>query len=88
MSGFICPICGFDGLEYEPYVGRSGSTEICPCCGFHFGVTEWDEFEPITLAEWRAIWIKDGMPWRSLGNIHPPLNWDPVKQIRNLTDEL
>lgn len=34
----ICPVCGFDGLDFKPYDEKGfGTFEICPCCGFEFG---------------------------------------------------
>jgi hypothetical protein len=35
---YICPICGYDGLEEPPY-SEDGepSFEICDCCGNEFG---------------------------------------------------
>jgi hypothetical protein len=57
-----------------------GSYEICPSCGFQFGVS--DENDGISYDEWRKNWIKLGMPWSSIG-IKPPPNWDPKDQIRN-----
>jgi len=40
---YICPVCGFDKLEGPPYYEHfAGSNEICPCCGFEFGVDDFD----------------------------------------------
>lgn len=77
-----CPVCGFDGLEAPPR-GRAGggSFEICPCCGFQFGVT--DDDRGITPAVWRAAWVRNGMPWRSKG-IPKPRGWDARKQLGQL----
>ncbi len=40
----MCPVCGYKNL-YEPAYqptpkGNLGSYEICPSCGFQFGVTD------------------------------------------------
>jgi hypothetical protein len=34
-------------------------------------------------AEWRERWIAEGMPWN--GAEQPPQNWDPRRQLKNLT---
>ena len=40
---YICPVCGCDKLEDPPYYEHfAGSNEICPCCGFEFGVDDFD----------------------------------------------
>ena len=34
-----CPVCNYDGLFDPPYDENGyGSYEICPCCGFQFGL--------------------------------------------------
>ncbi|MFN0068210.1 MAG: hypothetical protein ACKVYV_11295 [Limisphaerales bacterium] len=74
-----CPVCAFPGLETPPRSGAGGgSYEICPCCGFQFGVT--DDDRGITPAAWRVAWVRDGMPWRSKG-IPKPRGWDARKQL-------
>ncbi|RXH51912.1 hypothetical protein D6T70_09180 [Kurthia gibsonii] len=69
---YTCPVCGYDGLE-EPmyYENFAGSNEICACCGFEFGVDDFDcdtfEHEGLTEREiveeshriWREKWIND-----------------------------
>lgn len=66
---YTCPVCGYDGLE-EPtyYENFAGSNEICACCGFEFGVDDFDcdafEHEGLTEREiveeshriWREKW--------------------------------
>jgi hypothetical protein len=76
---YTCPVCGFPGLT-EPPMSRSGggSYEICPSCGFQFGVDDEDRGE--TYAGWRARWVADGMPWRSASPA--PAGWDPRAQLR------
>jgi hypothetical protein len=73
-----CPICGFPELN-EPPRSRSGggSYEICPSCGFQFGVT--DDDQHITYAEWRERWRAGGMKWSS--HQKPPAGWDPATQL-------
>ncbi len=78
----ICPVCGYPKLKEEPRSQENGgSYEICPSCGFQFGVSDDDEgFTPET---WRAKWQAAGMPWSS-SIIKPPAHWDPAKQLRHL----
>jgi hypothetical protein len=35
--------------------------------------------------EWRQRWIEEGLPW-DRGNSTPPPGWDPIKQLRQLSD--
>lgn len=81
---YRCPVCGFDGLPvpaYSPATGL-GSYEICPSCGYEFGVTDADR--EITHEQWRRTWIDEGMPWRDLGISDPPPGWDPGTQLAAL----
>ncbi len=73
---FPCPVCDYPKLT-EPARTRSGggSYEICPSCGFQFGVT--DDDEGWTFPNWRAKWEKSGRPWSSAG-IPRPANWPPA----------
>jgi hypothetical protein len=49
---YFCPVCGFDGLDEAPYSpSGNGLYEICPSCGFQFGVT--DDNHGIGFHEWR-----------------------------------
>ena len=54
------------------------SYEICPSCGFQFGVS--DDDAGISPAEWRAHWIRDGMKWSSQTSAAPP-RWQPQRQL-------
>ncbi|MBK8093887.1 MAG: hypothetical protein IPK32_18395 [Verrucomicrobiaceae bacterium] len=65
-----CPVCGYDDLA-EPARNRTGgaSMEICPCCGFQFGVT--DDDDGISYDEFRETWISGGMRWQSKGKKLP-----------------
>ena len=79
---YSCPVCGFDKLEEPPYSPSGhGLFEICPCCGFQYGVT--DDNEGISFHELREMWIEQGMPWRSKGRAAPK-GWSPQQQLRNL----
>jgi hypothetical protein len=80
MPAFMCPVCGYPGLEEEPRSSSGGgSYEICPSCAFQFGVT--DDDRGISYEEWRQMWRAKGMPWDQ-GASAPPVAWDPVKQLR------
>jgi hypothetical protein len=78
-----CPVCGYPSLEEPPRspVTGGGSYEICPSCGFEFGVT--DDDQGYSYESWRAKWIEGGMPWSSVGQ-PPPVDWDPGDQLRKL----
>ncbi len=73
------PVCGFPELELAPR-GKSGggSYEICPSCGFQFGVD--DDDRGVTPEAWRARWIAAGKPWSSRG-IPRPRSWNPEAQL-------
>ena len=75
----LCPVCGFPGLTETPR-SRSGggSYEICPSCGFEFGVSDDDLGH--TYESWRAAWLAKGMKWSSRGQ-KPPAAWDPAQQV-------
>lgn len=77
-----CPVCGYPDLRDPPHgEDGGGSYEICPSCGFQFGVD--DEDRDISYENWREGWVAAGMPWRSDG-IRPPRGWDPAKQLKGL----
>ena len=79
---FVCPVCGYDGLDDEPRpaVG-GGSFEICPSCGFQFGVS--DDDKGFTFEVWRKEWIDSGLKWDK-GRSAPPSGWDPVQQVARI----
>jgi hypothetical protein len=78
----VCPVCGFTELESAPRSPHTGggSFEICPSCGFQFGVI--DDDKGFTYEEWRALWRMQGMPWSS--SRPRPEHWNPKKQLDNL----
>lgn len=80
---YICPVCGYDELDELPYDDGTPSMDICDCCGFQFGVTDYDEH--ISFEEWRQRWIAIGMPWGN-DEIEKPENWNPREQLQNLSD--
>lgn len=84
---YMCPVCGYRGLGEPPRspVTGGGSYEICPSCGFEFGVT--DDDRGFTYEVWRQLWIDNGMPWESEGLEPEPPNWDPEAQLRALIED-
>jgi len=80
MSMHKCPVCGFSELEEAPRNAKNeASYEICPSCGFQFGVS--DDDEGVTYEHWRSKWIEAGMKWSSRG-MSPPTDWNPQQQLR------
>jgi len=79
-----CPVCGYLELK-EPPRGASGggSYEICPCCGFQFGVD--DDDRELTYDEARKRWVAAGMPWFSKSRMAPP-KWSAENQLKNLKE--
>ncbi|MFN0130449.1 MAG: hypothetical protein ACKV19_27620 [Verrucomicrobiales bacterium] len=75
-AGYICPVCDYPKLSEPP---RSefggGSFEICPSCGFQFGVN--DDDEGISYETWRRRWEAAGMPWTSVA-LKKLDSWHPV----------
>lgn len=77
-----CPCCGYPALREPPRsTSGGGSYEICPSCGFQFGVS--DDDAGFTYTAWRAQWKKHGLRWRSTG-IAPPPDWDAKSQLASL----
>jgi hypothetical protein len=86
---YICPACGYDRLEEPPWTDGSASDEICPSCGIQFG---YDDFaggdvdaRRNVYAAWREEWRAGGMRWWS-PTPPPPRGWDPVSQVRRVTE--
>ena len=79
---FICPVCGFPELMEKPRGSETGgSYEICPSCGFQFGVS--DDDEGFTFLGWRQAWIEAGAKWQSVAR-PPPSEWNPHLQLKRL----
>src|SRR5204863_3468262 len=77
-----CPACNYPGLHESPRARDGGASyEICPSCGFQFGVD--DDDRGVTPAQWRERWVKNGMKWSSQG-IPRPDGWNPEKQLKAL----
>lgn len=77
MSTFTCPVCHYPGLSEQPYSDAGPSFEICPSCGFEFGVSDDDQGH--TPDTWRAAWAEEGFPWRSTAP--RPSGWDGRRQL-------
>lgn len=86
LATYRCPACGYDGLDEPPrsLVTGGGSYEICPSCGFEFGVT--DDDLGCSYDTWRARWIERGTPWESAAIRPAPDGWDPTEQLRALDE--
>jgi hypothetical protein len=82
FEAYTCPVCGFLELTEIPRTERGGgSYEICPSCGFQFGVT--DDDLGFGYDQWRERWIQQGMPWDK-GRTQTPPKWNPKEQLRNI----
>lgn len=80
---YTCPACGFTELTEPPRsASGGGSYEICPACGFEFGVTDDDLGH--TYESWRARWVSLGMPWWSADIRPAPDGWNPRIQLERL----
>lgn len=81
MAGFICPVCGFDGL-LEPDHDESGSPsyEICMSCGFEFGFD--DDSEGVSFQDYRKQWLANGATW--FDPDARPDNWDLATQLARI----
>jgi len=77
-----CPVCAYPDLREPARRAHSGgSYEICPSCGFQFGVS--DDDRGITYAQWRRRWRAQGMQWSSRA-VAPPADWYPATQLGRL----
>lgn len=80
-----CPVCGFSKLHEPPRSpSGGGSYEICPSCGFQFGVD--DDDRGITYLQWRKAWMDAGMNWSSKGQCKPQ-DWDAETQLKEVLKE-
>ena len=78
---YLCPICGFDKLQEEPFSKKNEpSYEICPCCGFEFGFN--GENNVASFHKYRKQWIADGASWFMKES--EPKNWNYKKQLENV----
>ena len=66
-----CLVCSYPKLKLPPRSpSGGGSYEMCPSCGYQYGVD--DDDRGITPAEWRRTWIANGAKWTSIGIKAPP----------------
>lgn len=64
----ICPVCGYDKLDFKPYDEQdNASFEICPCCGFEFGCDDFPDKQK-SFVEWR----KNGLRMDAIGSQEIP----------------
>ena len=78
---YLCPICGFDKLQEEPFdKNNEPSYEICPCCGFEFGFN--GDNRKDRFNEYRKQWISDGAKW-FMPDVKPR-DWTLKKQLNKL----
>jgi hypothetical protein len=79
-----CLVCSYPKLKSPPHSpSGGGSYEICPSCGYQYGVD--DDDRGITPDEWRRTWIAHGAHWSSKG-ILPPTDWkfgDVIPPVAN-----
>lgn len=55
---FICPVCAYSEMPWDPE--EEGS--VCPCCGIEFGYHDADGVSHRLL---RDKWVAAGCPWFS-----------------------
>ncbi len=85
MKKHTCPVCGWPSLKEAPRSpSGGGSFEICPSCGFEFGVSDDDGGH--TIGTWRAAWVDRAMPWSSVG-VKMPKGWNAAEQLRAVMPE-
>ena len=98
MNKIICPVCGvIDAVEEAPWNEEGfSSNDICPCCGTHYGEDDWAETKEERkqlFIKLRKQWIASGMKWKhdylddSFSKNHPPVNWNPHDQLKNIPKE-
>ena len=89
-NNYICPICGYDGLQFIP----ANSYEICPCCGYEFGTFEYngeslDKYFPDCVEDdevydfIRDTWLGQGAKWWSESR-KQPTDWSLINQLNNI----
>lgn len=78
MSGYLCPVCGYDRLPEPPE-----DHLICPSCATEFGYDDFaasDDQRRERWAELRSRWLDRGAPWFSRATL-PPAQWNPYAQL-------
>lgn len=83
---WVCPVCGYDGLDSPPWTDTSASDEICSSGGTHFGYDDAAGGDPARRTEMhgtlREKWMAAGM--RFWSERERPAGWDPVAQLRRV----
>lgn len=80
---YICPICGYDGLDEPPYDEFGfGSWEICSCCGFEFGIENENGASKSLFDMLRKRWIEFGAKWKYPED--QPEGWNLELQLKNI----
>jgi hypothetical protein len=70
---YPCLVCAWPKLKEPPRSpSGGGSYEICPACGYQYGVD--DDDRGITPEQWRRTWVQQGARWSSAG-IKSPKGW-------------
>lgn len=84
---YECPVCYYDKLEFEAYDSSDNlpSYEMCPCCGFQFGLDDYPNREE-KIKKWRTNWFYNGGKWFS--SSRPPVNWNPLEQLSRISEEI
>lgn len=76
---FTCLVCQYPKLKSPPRSpSGGGSYEICPACGYQYGVDD-DDLQ-ISPAQWLRKWRAAGAPWSSQ-SIKQPKNWAAPEKI-------
>ena len=78
QNKWLCPICGFQELPFQPYSQDQASFEICPSCFNQFGYDD----ASVAHTELREQWLTEGMPWKSQED--EPEHWATFK--RSISD--
>lgn len=84
VNGYVCPVCGYDGLYDPSWNNGVGSDEICPSCGTQFGYDDMAGGDAARREarhrELRTQWVEGGCRWFSRAR-RPPDDWDPDAQL-------
>lgn len=72
----VCLVCGYPHLKSAPRSpSGGGSYEICPSCGYQYGVD--DDDRGISHESWLKTWVAAGAIWTSKG-VKKPASWKYV----------
>ncbi len=84
---YLCPVCGYPELVDPPWDNDSGSDEICPSCGTHFGYHDAAGGDAGRREEvyrrLREAWRSAGYPWFAPDE-PPPAGWNPEEQLETV----